>query len=52
MEINGLGEESHKANFSLGFIISATREKGSFRVNGPVYMKNPKGVDFVFVISV
>jgi hypothetical protein len=50
LEISEFSEKFGGNDFSLGFIISATRSSESLIVNGPVIMKKPKAVDFVLLI--
>lgn len=50
VEIPELSEKFRGQDFSLGFVISATRENDCLRVDGPKFMKKPKAADFVFLI--
>ncbi|MFL6463706.1 MAG: hypothetical protein ACJ73N_04770 [Bryobacteraceae bacterium] len=49
-EILEFNEKFRTGDFSVGFIISATRKKETFTVEGPIFMKKPKGIDFIFLI--
>jgi hypothetical protein len=49
-EIQEFNERFHGQDFSVGFVISATRKSDNLEVDGPIFMKKPKGVDFIFRI--
>jgi len=50
IEIEAFKEKFRGADFSLGFVISATRKRDTFVIDGPIFLKKPKGVDFIFPI--
>jgi hypothetical protein len=49
-EIQEFNDRFSGQDFSVGFVISATRKSDTLIVDGPILMKKPKGVDFVFRI--